>query len=66
MVESLLGQEYDDANWPEFPCTVTKSTDLIKDAYNFILNNKMILFKTCILLFILYINCMIQISVLNW
>ncbi len=69
MVESLVGQEYDDANWPEFPCTVTKSTDLIKNTHNFILNNKIILFKTfyiCILLFILYINCMTQMSVLNW
>ncbi len=44
MVESLVGQEYDDANWPEFPSMVTKSTDLIKDANNFILNIKMILF----------------------
>ncbi len=69
MVESLVGQEYDDANWPEFPSMVTKSTDLIKDANNFILNIKIILFKTfyvCILLFIVYINCMIQMSVLNW
>lgn len=59
-----MGQEYDDANWPEFPPTVTKSADLIKDAYNFILNNKVI--ETYLLFYILYINCIIQMSVLNW
>lgn len=50
MVESLVGQQYDDANWTEFPPTVSTEA-------NFILNNT-IIFKMSYILYmynILYI-----------